>query len=375
MNFKFLGLVVAIEALVKFVSAAALAKLGFGSLTALSLPISITVSWALASWFTSRVISQVDTTEETKTFRFPKRFMGASILTGLSTTAFLTLDVLLAKHYLSAADAGAYALLSLTGNIIYFLGSLLSVFIVTYVSKYEGEGKNSNQVFYWILGGMSLMVGGAFVGLGLLGHIFVPLLFGSKAQAIVPYLPTYTGALALFTLATAFVSYHLARKHYVFSLWSLVMASAMGLGIILRHGSILSISKVMLTVSVLNLVAVVFLHALQKNGQFILRNVVDLLDAFFPLPKDTRALSGKRILVFNWRDTKHAFAGGAEIYIHELSRRWVERGNAVTLFCGNDGKSQRYEIVDGVRVVRRGRVLYSLPLGVCILLYPIPRPV
>src|SRR6185503_15069350 len=53
-------------------------------------------------------------------------------------------------------------------------------------------------------------------------------------------------------------------------------------------------------------------------------------------------------------DTKHAFAGGAELYIHELARRWVTSGNQVTLFCGNDGQSPRTEVVDGVSVVRRG---------------------
>jgi glycosyltransferase involved in cell wall biosynthesis len=62
----------------------------------------------------------------------------------------------------------------------------------------------------------------------------------------------------------------------------------------------------------------------------------------------------KRILIFNWRDTKHAEGGGAEIYIHELARRWVSAGNEVTLFCGNDGNSQVQEDIDGVHIVRKG---------------------
>lgn len=61
-----------------------------------------------------------------------------------------------------------------------------------------------------------------------------------------------------------------------------------------------------------------------------------------------------RILIFNWRDTKHEWAGGAESYLHELSKRWVKNGASVTLFCGRDGDSLEYEIVDGVEVVRRG---------------------
>lgn len=62
----------------------------------------------------------------------------------------------------------------------------------------------------------------------------------------------------------------------------------------------------------------------------------------------------KRILIFNWRDTRHLFAGGAEVYLHELAKRWVRDGHKVTLFCGNDRRCRRHETIDGVHIVRRG---------------------
>ena len=64
--------------------------------------------------------------------------------------------------------------------------------------------------------------------------------------------------------------------------------------------------------------------------------------------------SGKRILVLNWRDTSHKFSGGAETYIHELAKRWVSAGHAVTQFSGNDGSQSREELLDGVQMIRRG---------------------
>ncbi len=78
----------------------------------------------------------------------------------------------------------------------------------------------------------------------------------------------------------------------------------------------------------------------------------DLLKKDFEV--DTKNVRGTKILVFNWRDNSHVFAGGAEVYVHELSKRLVSEGNHVTLFCGNDGRAPRYEIVDGVYIVRRG---------------------
>ncbi len=88
--------------------------------------------------------------------------------------------------------------------------------------------------------------------------------------------------------------------------------------------------------------------------RFFLRALTDLRDVFNKpeVAKNNRV--GQRILIFNWRDSKHAFAGGAEVYIQEVAKRWVDAGNDVTLFCGSDGRSKRNEVIDGVKIVRRG---------------------
>jgi len=61
-----------------------------------------------------------------------------------------------------------------------------------------------------------------------------------------------------------------------------------------------------------------------------------------------------RILFFNWRDVNHSWAGGAEVYIHQIAKRWVKWGHPVTIFCGNDGRQKPDEFIDGVNVIRRG---------------------
>ncbi len=62
----------------------------------------------------------------------------------------------------------------------------------------------------------------------------------------------------------------------------------------------------------------------------------------------------KRILILNWRDTRHAEAGGAEVYAYELARRWKRAGHEVRMFCGNDGHAPRHEVVDEIEITRRG---------------------
>ncbi|MGI5841169.1 MAG: glycosyltransferase [Patescibacteria group bacterium] len=60
------------------------------------------------------------------------------------------------------------------------------------------------------------------------------------------------------------------------------------------------------------------------------------------------------ILIFNWRDIRHIWSGGAEVYVHEIAKRLVSLGHNVTLFCSNDRRSPSQEYIDGVKVVRKG---------------------
>lgn len=65
-------------------------------------------------------------------------------------------------------------------------------------------------------------------------------------------------------------------------------------------------------------------------------------------------LKGKHVLVLNWRDIRHSQAGGAEQYIHEISKRWVAAGADVTWFTSRDVHQSAAESIDGVRIFRRG---------------------
>lgn len=61
-----------------------------------------------------------------------------------------------------------------------------------------------------------------------------------------------------------------------------------------------------------------------------------------------------KILIINWRDIKNPEAGGAEVHLHEISKRIAARGHAVTVLASRfEGAAERDE-VDGVKVVRCG---------------------
>lgn len=62
------------------------------------------------------------------------------------------------------------------------------------------------------------------------------------------------------------------------------------------------------------------------------------------------------ILIYNWRDIKHSWAGGGEVYVFEQASRWVKSGHTVTLFCGQDIDNHlpSYEKIQGIHVYRKG---------------------
>jgi glycosyltransferase involved in cell wall biosynthesis len=61
-----------------------------------------------------------------------------------------------------------------------------------------------------------------------------------------------------------------------------------------------------------------------------------------------------RILFINWRDIRNPEAGGAEVHLHEISRRIAAKGHDVTLLTSGFEGAAAEESLDGLKIVRRG---------------------
>jgi hypothetical protein len=59
------------------------------------------------------------------------------------------------------------------------------------------------------------------------------------------------------------------------------------------------------------------------------------------------------ILAINWQDISHPLGGGAEVHLHEISKRLVQHGCQVTVLCSRYRDSAAEEEIDGVAIVRR----------------------
>ncbi|MDP1688505.1 MAG: glycosyltransferase [bacterium] len=341
-----------LEAVSKFIIAFAFWELGFSNLVYIAIPASVILA-AIISWVL--VYKKTKTVKKKYTESFPFNFFSASLINGFSVTIFLSVDILLAKHFLSPLLAGQYALISLVGKMIFFLGSLPNFLITPLISRDEAASKNSIKSFRFIIAINIALSSLGFIFIGLFGYFTVPILLGSKSLPILPFLISYSLAMAIFTIANAIVVYYLVRKRYVFSFAPVMAAIIMVINILLRHGSVGNMVSAILYGSLFGLGTILALVALMPQFKFFHRAWIDFKNAFFKSSPVLKVLAGKqRILILNWRDTKHIFAGGAEMYVQEIAKEWVKDGHIVTIFSGNDGKNSEREIVGGVQIIRRG---------------------
>lgn len=357
LKFHLVGLILILESVLKLLFAYTLVSLNLYSLVYLSIPLAIVITGTVALVLANRLsdkITSANVLESTSIYEFPSLFYAASVISSVSSVIFLSLDIILVKHFFDPVSAGSYSLLALVGKMIYFLGSLPAVFMITFVSRANGLRKSTSGTLYSILAVTILMVLTGFTALGIFGEKLVPILFGPKSIDILPYLSSYTLAMSFFTISNIFVVYHLAKKQYIYPVISLITSLLMTIGIIADHSSINSIVNTIHDASLFGLLLIFTFHLLESKFKYISSNILDFIDAFAHKSKVSGAGTQQRVLIFNWRDTKHVYNGGAEVYIHEIAKGLTKRGKHVTLFCGNDGKSLRNEIVEGVNIVRRG---------------------
>jgi cellulose synthase/poly-beta-1,6-N-acetylglucosamine synthase-like glycosyltransferase/glycosyltransferase involved in cell wall biosynthesis/O-antigen/teichoic acid export membrane protein len=356
LNFSSLALMGVSEAASKLIFSVLFVEFGYSHFVYAAIPLSMTVSFTIG-WLNARRTQRAKIAQQDlpKLLSFPSKFFYTSVLTSFSTITYLSLDVMLAKHYLSPSEAGMYSFLTLAGKMAYFISSLFSQFTIPLISRDMGAGKQSKTLFIKIL---MLVIGVnvlAYLVFGAFGNITVRLLWGEKSIHILEYLPTYVLAMVVYSVSSLIVTYNQLKGRLAFPIVAFILGLLQSFGIILFHDSILSIVRVITLTSVTSLLILIALDKYYDELRVIAGNIRDFKDLFSKFhTKPPLGLGKKRILIFNWRDLNHQWAGGAEVYIHELAKRWVRMGHQVTLFCGNDGQSKRHEVVDGVKIIRRG---------------------
>lgn len=266
LNFTGLALLNIFDPVIRLAFTFLLIFLGLKFWTFSAIPLSIlgtfVLGWILVLKYKKQ---QAFSGHEKEIKHYPYKFFGISILTGFSSVAFSTFDILLANHYLSSVEAGKYTLLSLVGKMIYFLGGLTTPFIIPLISRLEGANKNSKKTMYLILLATTLLTLFGFFSFGVFGFITIPFLYGKKALAITPYLVGFAFGMMCYAISKVLVNYYLVKKVYSFTIVTSLLVFLQIILIGFYHSNSSEIASVMTIIWSLHLVISITFHFLSKK--------------------------------------------------------------------------------------------------------------
>jgi len=281
---------------------------------------------------------------------FPELTLSAVIIRWLPLLAILNVDMVLAKVLLSYEDAQVYITVSLIGKALFLLNQFgANIFVGAITRNKLSKAYHYRLVFFsfflnWI----------SFVLFGLEGKYTIPTLFGSNMTAIIPYTGYYLFGLLCFSIAYRLSTFRFYKKLYTYTVISLAVITTELPFFYFHHESVNNLVLSFAYIGSIDLVLLTLLEVSSSLKQIADNNIASFLRIFEKKASVDVSATRMRVLVFNWRDTKHKFAGGAEVYIQEVAKRWVANGNMVTLFCGNDNAHSPYEKIDGIEIYRRG---------------------
>jgi cellulose synthase/poly-beta-1,6-N-acetylglucosamine synthase-like glycosyltransferase/glycosyltransferase involved in cell wall biosynthesis len=251
----------------------------------------------------------------------------------------LNTDLILARLFIAPDEASTYLILSLVSKGIFLIG----YFGATFVSNVKLNNQASKGSFHRLLFFTFFFPWIGFVLFGIEGQNVIPALFGNNLDAIISYLNFTLFGFVCFGLSLRMATYNVVKQKHTDTIVS-------GIVILLQipllwqhHNTIQDFVTVFAYLGSVNLIVLVLLWTQRALKTWTQPAVIQ------SVTQDKLS-----ILIFNWRDTKHKQAGGAEVYVQELGKRWAQEGNHVTLFCGNDKHNLSREHYDGIEIIRQG---------------------
>lgn len=212
-RFKALGLINVSSAFFKLIFGVLLVALGFGVAGALTgvtigMFIALVISFILLKpYFMPNNIQEQD-------FRFTS-FYSYSLPVMLAMLCFsvpANLDVVLAKYFFSAQDAGLYTSASVLGKIIFFFPAGIYAVMFPLIVEKNARGENTTNTLIKSLIYTALLSGSVAVGYLLFPQIAVSV-FGTGYDGALPLVAPYGFAMFFFSLTSILMYYHLALKN------------------------------------------------------------------------------------------------------------------------------------------------------------------
>lgn len=178
-------------------------------------------------------------------------FSVAFFVLAITSTSFLTVDVILAKHFLDSHSAGIYASLSTLGKIILYGAAPIGSVMFPLVSQRHARGEKFLKIFYMSLIGTSAIVLTLLFFYNLFPELAINLLYGKKFLDGAGYLIWFGLYSGFFSLSSLVVSFFMSVGRKWIVALTVIFSLFQVAGIYIYGRSILSIIGISLTSSLL----------------------------------------------------------------------------------------------------------------------------
>ena len=178
----------------------------------------------------------------------------------LAFTSLYTSDIVLARHFLSAQEAGFYAALAVLGKIIFFASGPIIMVMFPMVSERHANGKKYANLFKLSFGLVLFICLGVSVVYFLFPGLMVKILFGSQYLPAAPYLVLFAIFLSLYSLASLLVNFYLSIKKVKIVILPVIAAVVQIILIVIFHQNLSQIIWVSISVLFLLLVSLLIYY-------------------------------------------------------------------------------------------------------------------
>ncbi|HEX6347809.1 MAG TPA: oligosaccharide flippase family protein [Candidatus Dormibacteraeota bacterium] len=194
------------------------------------------------------------------------RYAAPTAVAVIGVTFLFNADVVLAKHFLSAEQAGVYAAGSVLARVVYFLGITIATVMFPEVAARHARDRKHYHVVDRSLAFLALIgIALTVVYTALPGLVLLP--YGSGFASVQPYLGPFAVALSLLAVANLLVNYFLSVNSPRFVI-PLLGACLLEVGLILLfHGSVAQVLIMLLATTGALAGTLLVLYRLERRGR------------------------------------------------------------------------------------------------------------
>jgi len=196
------------------------------------------------------------------------RYSIPTFFTLLGMTAIYSMDIVLAKHYLTSLDAGIYSSVAVLGKVIFYASSAIGTVLFPVLAERFAKGKDTFPIIKLSV----VLVAIVSLGVTMIYTVFpitvVHLLFGTSFDAAASYLGIFAVFITIYSIVNIIVLACLAIEKMHVHFFTCVAAMLQILLIAFYHESLLNIIYINIGVASALLVSVGWYYWYGKNKHY-----------------------------------------------------------------------------------------------------------